>query len=491
MVLIDLDASVRHKRDDETGEEPGFSGLKYSSGYIPPELVYVDPQTNVPYVRSSTRAKAKRPAWSMETGASGEGGLNYYDEVLHILRVDDSDDSDEEVGPIRSGITTPVSEALSRSRTASVAMVSAEAINHLEFEELEEFEGLPTSSSSTTTNAYGGYVEMELLPASPAHDLWSLGVIIYQLSVNATLLLCDVDGNADETSLRDLAQWDDMYKVEKLRRIQNKYAQNLVSQLLSKDPAKRPSIKHVLAHPFLTGAHAARLGGEIPEFDVFLSYRVASDVQHCAVLYEHLTTTCGLKVWWDKTSLEPGMPWDDGFCRGLVRSRVFMPVFSRGACENFGQLGALSDCDNMLLEFRLALELCERGLVERIYPVFFGGYDSNTRAYSAYRFNGEGADHPLTCPEVVVESLERKLRLQLDAQGQGLPLAESATVAEIVRGISRYQGAIVTGTLHGFLETGLNPIVGYCVARRSREKRRRRGSASSVSSHISSTLGQL
>ena len=53
--------------------------------------------------------------------------------------------------------------------------------------------------------------------------------------------------------------------------------------------------------------------GEKATFDVFLSYRVASDYKHCAALYEVLTNS-GLTVWWDKMCLKPGEPWEEGFC---------------------------------------------------------------------------------------------------------------------------------------------------------------------------------
>ena len=37
--LIDLDASVNYRRSIETA--PSYVGYKYSTGFIPPELIYV------------------------------------------------------------------------------------------------------------------------------------------------------------------------------------------------------------------------------------------------------------------------------------------------------------------------------------------------------------------------------------------------------------------------------------------------------------------
>jgi hypothetical protein len=73
--------------------------------------------------------------------------------------------------------------------------------------------------------------------------------------------------------------------------------------------------------------------GDTAEFDVFLSYRVNSDLETAALLYETLTRK-GLKVWWDKTCLLPGVPWEVGFTDGLLKSRIFLPIFSREYVAN-------------------------------------------------------------------------------------------------------------------------------------------------------------
>ncbi len=53
----------------------------------------------------------------------------------------------------------------------------------------------------------------------------------------------------------------------------------------------------VLSHPFLSGNKAARMVGEEPEWDVFISYRVRSDFAVAQLLHDELTEL-GLKVWW-------------------------------------------------------------------------------------------------------------------------------------------------------------------------------------------------
>ena len=61
--------------------------------------------------------------------------------------------------------------------------------------------------------------------------------------------------------------------------------------------------------------------------------------------------------------MEPGQSWEDGFCDGLLKSRIFLPILSRGAInhpdkswQNFSQLTADSNCDNVLLEHLLSLD---------------------------------------------------------------------------------------------------------------------------------------
>jgi len=76
------------------------------------------------------------------------------------------------------------------------------------------------------------------------------------------------------------------------------------------------------------------VGGETltQDFDVFISYRVATDLPHVEMLHRLLQNT-GLKVWWDKTSLEPGEPWDIAAFKGMLKSKIFIPLVSRGALQ--------------------------------------------------------------------------------------------------------------------------------------------------------------
>ena len=225
-------------------------------------------------------------------------------------------------------------------------------------------------------------------------------------------------------------------------------ARNLLGQMLHKDPLQRPTLARVLAHTFVSGKKVARLVGEKPKYDVFLSYRVASDAHHVEKLH-NLLTAQGFKVYWDKLCLEPGVDWEQGFCEGLVSSRAFVPLLSRDAInhpdkawQNFSKLTAdQPNCDNVFLEHRLAVELQGLGLIEKMFPVFIGNLDATTSEYSHYF--GSGC-HP-SLPEVTVKSVEEKLRHHMESQALGTPLEPDRTVKSVVDAITACQGAFIVG----------------------------------------------
>jgi hypothetical protein len=111
-----------------------------------------------------------------------------------------------------------------------------------------------------------------------------------------------------------------------------------------------------LDHPFLINKPFTRLVGQAPLYDVFLSYRVATDRPLAQALYRLLTDVYHLRVFWDAVSLQPGVPWDECFCDGLVQSCVFMPLLSKNTLKTLPAITAEAPCDNVLLEYCLAQE---------------------------------------------------------------------------------------------------------------------------------------
>ena len=107
---------------------------------------------------------------------------------------------------------------------------------------------------------------------------------------------------------------------------------------------------------------------------------------------------------------------EEGFCEGLIKSRCFVALLSHGAIhhpsnprQNFLQLTADSGCDNVLLEHRLALELRQRGLVEKIYPVMVGEVETTQAQSSAVVYKRYQRFDLAPVSSVVVKAVERKL----------------------------------------------------------------------------------
>jgi serine/threonine protein kinase len=131
--------------------------------------------------------------------------------------------------------------------------------------------------------APGGEVGVSSLLAHPSFDVWALACILYQMchpdvrplfqATNDDTLGLDPSGDC----LTSLLEWTDLTKQEKLAQITDDKARNLLAQMLTKDPEKRPSLARVLTHPFLSKKEGMRMVGDQPTYDVFISYRVATE----------------------------------------------------------------------------------------------------------------------------------------------------------------------------------------------------------------------
>jgi hypothetical protein len=289
--------------------------------------------------------------------------------------------------------------------------------------------------------------------ASAAVDAWGLGATLYRLLVCATLVhATDADDAVGDAELRAVAAWDDRARAAALARVGDARARNLLAQLLHPRPEARPALARVLVHPFFTGREAARLVGEPAQWDVFLSYRVASDQRLAGELHAALEAR-GLRVFWDKVCLVDGKPWREGFFQGLVRARAFLPILSRGALKpvdgagapawgNWEALTPASACDNVLLEHRAALECFDRGLLEFVLPVFVGDEGAGAGGLRGTYFGGGCAPTPAP---VVVAALEAELAVQLDRAGLGTPYAAGMTAAATFERVKAFQGKMLEG----------------------------------------------
>lgn len=158
---------------------------------------------------------------------------------------------------------------------------------------------------------------------------------------------------------------------------------------------------------------------------------------HHSCMYEYVNVT--------------GKEWEKGFANGLADSSILIPILSRGALNdalndrsNVTKLTESSECDNVILEYRLGQELKLRDMIHYIYPIFMG--DKNGDVYSDYFASG---CHPKFKKDdhVVVDKIETKLHEHLDNIGLGSPMNDNVSVADIINAVTANQGAFVQGTL--------------------------------------------
>ena len=291
------------------------------------------------------------------------------------------------------------------------------------------------------------------LMAHGSFDVWSLGCVLYQLCSRDVLPLfaAGQDDNLNSelsdsrNSLWCLHDWTDKIKESKLLRIPDLRARNLVSQMLMKDPVKRPTLSRVLGHPFLSNDKSlGRMAGEPAAFDVFISYRVATDLVHAERLYALLTAR-GLRVWWDKRCLEAGKEWQQGFCQGLASSTAFLCILSKEGIEQpFSQLHSESFCDNVLLEHRLALELKTIDYIKFIFPLMVGersavgngDLDGSLREQFRWSYSESKS---------TVQSVEDLLRTNMNELGLGTPYRVRPSVYDVANEIRASNGYFIGG----------------------------------------------
>jgi hypothetical protein len=139
-----------------------------------------------------------------------------------------------------------------------------------------EYAGLKFSS---------GYVPPELLveqagivtfrpsiPASSSFDMWSFGVVLFELFSGVKLFETTGEGNVtDNDTLQLIKTFEGEFKRKKLNLIKDTMARNLVAQLLHIDATKRITASKVLNHSFFSKNVDALKNGAT--YDVFISYR--------------------------------------------------------------------------------------------------------------------------------------------------------------------------------------------------------------------------
>ena len=178
---------------------------------------------------------------------------------------------------------------------------------------------------------------------------------------------------------------------------------------------------------------------------VFLSYRVKADAELVERLYDKLRAE-GVDVWWDKKCLPRGQGWEEGFANALEKSDIFVPVLSKQALAPFEHLKTDSGCDNVLLEYQMALDLKKRRDLLSIFPVLVGEPREDRALGMLHDDFYAGGGKP-NCPETVVEQVETKLAGHLGRLGKGSPVLPTSdrNVKRTLERILEHQGVLLKG----------------------------------------------
>lgn len=189
--------------------------------------------------------------------------------------------------------------------------------------------------------------------------------------------------------------------------------------------------------------HTHRVRGQRKGIVVFLSYRVASDARAVEALHRRLVAQ-GVDVWFDKVCLEDGQLWADGFANGLAASHVFVPVMSKEGLAPFASLRPDSmHCDNVLLEYCLALELLRLQRLKAIYPIFVGSTLGPLHRRAEHFFREGGL--PTGCAEAPIDGVDTQLNSHMQRLGLGTAACADRSPAAVLRAMTAHQGGFIAG----------------------------------------------
>ena len=196
--------------------------------------------------------------------------------------------------------------------------------------------------------------------------------------------------------------------------------------------APRPPVQASQLQPAAAGAAAvANARAPAPSYsrtrtdviwDVFLSYRVDADQGVVKELYWQLCNLIvveggkerKLHVFWDRECLKAGERWEEGFAAAISNCHLVVVVMSRhafamdGKRHNVAALTETSNCDNVVLEYNLALEL-NRLKGTAIMPLFVGDIEDGK-----YTHFFQSGCMPLLGEDIIVEKISQKVEHYLE-----------------------------------------------------------------------------
>lgn len=222
---------------------------------------------------------------------------------------------------------------------------------------------------------------------------------------------------------------------------------------------------------------------DVKKWDIFLSYRVSADQDLVKELYWqlcHRTVVAGgkerkLRVFWDRECLKTGERWEEGFADAICSCHLVVLVMSRATfvmdgSHNVTELTEDSRCDNVLLEYNLALELDKLNNTA-IMPLFVGDKDGSGQ----YTHFFQSGCMPALKEDVVVRQISEKVEGYLEHNAgvahEKMPPRQS--VKAVLHSVTQFQGHFLQGNAYEAVK-GAAQSVYECAVRLVAEQRARR-----------------
>jgi GTPase SAR1 family protein len=206
-------------------------------------------------------------------------------------------------------------------------------------------------------------------------------------------------------------------------------------------------------------------------YDIFISYRQSSDAPFARMLFDCLAKFVygkegrRLKVFLDSKRLLGGRSWKQGFIDGLKRSTLLVPIVSKGAlvpmsiANGFDPGNSKDWCDNVLLEWKLGLELLsmEEHPLKLVFPIMVGTEDAQSGKMGD--FFQEQAQVQLTGETSLVTDVELLRVLPNANKTVGMGVAETKARLLEQLGVKAWDPASTHGNTAGdttVFEAGVN-----------------------------------